>query len=184
MAYPSATDAWDGYLVIQAKFLTRPSGDSTKDGDWALSQLRADLLKFTDPERDLPKPEYYLFVTNVVLTPVQDTGSKDKASSLLEQFKTPLGLKGYDIWDYDKICRLLDGQPEIYTRYAGFITSGDVLSKMMSALESHRPNFNQVISLFLKKELRNDQFVKLEQAGHTADQKTSLAKMLGLPAIT
>lgn len=177
MQYPSATDAWDGYLVLQAKFRVRPKGDPTQDGDWALDQLKQDLSKFADSERNLPKPDYYIFVTNVVLTPVQNTGSKDKVLALFEQYQAVLGLKGYDVWDFDKLCRLLDGQPEIYRRYAGFITAGDVLTKMMDLLQGLQPDFAQVMSVFLQNELRADQYVKLEQAGHSAEQKTALAQV-------
>src|ERR1044072_4061118 len=59
MMYPSMAEPWDGYLVIQAKYLTRPSGDSAKDGDWAINQLAKDLAKFEDLNRNLPKPDYY-----------------------------------------------------------------------------------------------------------------------------
>lgn len=45
MAYPSSTSPWNGYLVIQAKFNVRPTNDSTRDGDWALDQLKADLVQ-------------------------------------------------------------------------------------------------------------------------------------------
>lgn len=177
MAYPSSSSPWDGYLVIQAKFNVRPTNDSTKDGDWALNQLKTDLAKFENPKRNLPKPDYYLFVTNVVLTPIQDTGSKDKAFKFLEQKETSIGLKGYDIWDFDKICRLLDGHSEIRNRYAAFITPGDILAEMMQVLKAQHPDFLQIMSLFLQNELRADQFVKLEQAGRTAEHSTSLAQV-------
>jgi hypothetical protein len=177
MVYPSASEPWNGYLVIQSKFLTRPSGDTSKDGDWALAQLKSDLVKFADPKRDLPKPDYYLFVTNVVLTPVQNTGSKDKVFGLLEHYKHIIGFKGFDIWDFDKLCRLIDGDKNIRSRFAGFITTGDVLSKVIEMLEEQQPNFANTMSVFLQKEMRADQFVKLEQAGNTADQKTPLAQV-------
>jgi hypothetical protein len=183
MMYPSGADQWDGYLVIQSKFLTRPTGDTGKDGDWVIEQLEKDLKKFEDPKRNLPKPEYYLLVTNVVLTPVHEVGSKDRVFKLLGNYEPKIGLKSYDVWDYDKLCRILDGQPEIRQRYAGFITTGDVLSQMAAFLQDQQPDFSQIMSLFLQKELRSDQFVKLEQAGHTADQKTSLAHVfVDLPA--
>ncbi|HEY0606758.1 MAG TPA: hypothetical protein VGD58_27820, partial [Herpetosiphonaceae bacterium] len=157
MHYPSVTEPWEGYLVLQAKFRVRPKGDPIQDGEWALEQLKQDLLKFADPERKLPAPDYYIFVTNVVLTPVQNTGSKDKVVALLEQQKVVLGLKGYDVWDFDKLCRFLDAQPEIRARYAGFITAGDVLAKMMELLQGQAPDFAQVMAVFLQNELRADQ---------------------------
>src|ERR1700752_562695 len=182
MAYPSAADPWNGYLVVQAKFLKKPTGIPAKDGAWVLKQLKSDLAKLADKERNLTQPDYYVLATNVTLTPVSETGSKDRVTTTLEEFKGK-GLKAFDIRDYDKICRLLDGYPVIYRHYAGFITAGDVLTKVMTVLEEQLPNFGDVMSLFLQKELRHDQFVKLEQAGHTLDQKTSLANVfVDLPA--
>lgn len=183
MNHPTTADPWDGYLVMQSKFSKRPTGDSKKDGEWALRELKKDLAKFEDLERNLPKPDYYIFVTNMVLTAVQDKGSKDQAIKLLEDHLATTGLKGYDIWDYDKLCRFIDGHQDISNKYAGFITSGDVLAKMMEILKGQQADFAQTMSLFLQSELRADQFAKLEQAGHSADQKTSLAHVfVDLPA--
>ena len=39
MDYPAAPATWAGYLVMGCKFLQRASGDSQKDGTWALKQL-------------------------------------------------------------------------------------------------------------------------------------------------
>lgn len=183
MGYPSSEESWDGYLVIQAKFHTRPTYDTAKDGEWALSQLKQDLAKFENPKRNLPKPEYYLFVTNVVLTPKHETGSKDRASELLKHYQSLLGLKGWDIWDFDKLCRLLDVHEGVRRRYAAFISSGDILVEMMLFMKEQSLNFWSVISKFLQNEFFAEQFVKLEQAGHASEQKTSLGQVfVDLPA--
>ena len=175
MAYPTPADPWRGYLVIQCKFCQRPTGDVKKDGNWALQQLRPELEKLEASGRQLPAPEYYIFVTNVVLSAVSRTGAKDKAFKELERLKTAGRLKGFDVWDHDKLCRLLDGNSDVRVRYAGFITAGDVLSKVMELVKAWEPDFARMMSKFLQQELRADQFAKLEQAGQTADQKTSLA---------
>src|SRR5437762_202529 len=83
MHYPSYVQSWDGYLVIQCKFQQKPGG-TKEQGKWALGQLKKDLEKFADPKRKLRKPDYYLFVTNVVLTPAAGTGSLDKVHELLD----------------------------------------------------------------------------------------------------
>lgn len=44
MKYPSETEPWDGYLVVQAKFKQKPEG-TRKDGQWLIEQLKADLKK-------------------------------------------------------------------------------------------------------------------------------------------
>ena len=97
VAYPDDLDPWDGYGVVQAKFLQRPSG-TPKDGDWAVDQLKAELGKYLDSDKNLRQPDYFIFATNAVLTPVNERGSKDRAVALLEEFKENSSLKGYAIW--------------------------------------------------------------------------------------
>jgi hypothetical protein len=134
MTYPSVADPWEGYLVIQAKFRQRPAGDPHKDGAWLLDQLKQELDKFVDPKRKLLRPDYYLLVTNVVLTPIQDSGSKDRALALLAQRQTEIGYRGYSIWDYDHLRSLLDGQEAIRHQYLPFIGTGDILAEVMRQL--------------------------------------------------
>ena len=52
--YPSEDDQWDGYGVIQAKFLQR-SSNPTRDGQWAVAQLKAELDKHLDPDNNRRK---------------------------------------------------------------------------------------------------------------------------------
>src|SRR5206468_5053880 len=58
MNYPSPTDPWNGYLVMQAKFLQRTSGDTRKDGNWLLERLKVEIATFADPTRRLRRPDY------------------------------------------------------------------------------------------------------------------------------
>jgi hypothetical protein len=182
MHYPSFVEPWDGYLVIQCKFQQKPG--TTKDqGKWALDQLEGDLKKFLDPKRKLRKPEYYLFVTNVVLTPVPETGSKDKVLALLESYRERLGLKAYAVWDYDKLCRLLDANPGVRQTYAGSITPGDVLSIMMDRVPSIGKSFWYLMPLFLQREFVGDLYARLEQFNDSGDRPISLGNVfVDLPA--
>src|ERR1044072_7188260 len=203
--YPSKEQAWNGYGVVQAKFLQRPLG-APKDGEWALQQLRDEIAKFPPrprtsqgikAKRSAKKPstdrkpstyvrrvpDYYVFVTNAVLTPVGDQGTKDKVKSVLEEFKRDAGLKGFDIWDYDKICSYLDGYEDIRHGYEGFITTGDVLAHVIKWLRPHQPNFEQVMYRFLQEELIADQYANLEQAGRATEDKVPIARVfVDLPA--
>jgi hypothetical protein len=183
MAYPSVSDPWEGYLVIQAKFRQRPAGDPYKDDTWLLDQLKQELDKFVDTKRKLPRPEYYLLVTNVALTPVQDSGSKDRALALLAQRQMEIGYRGYGIWDYDHLRSLLDGQEAIRNRYLPFIGTGDVLAEVMCCLHGQPPDFESIVSRFLQEELCNDLYSRLEQTGHTTDDRIPLARVfVDLPA--
>jgi hypothetical protein len=175
--YPSVAEPWDGYIVLQCKFAQRPSGDVKKDGEWALAQLKAELDKFLDAERKLPCPQYFLFVTNVVLTAAQDVGSKDKVVALIEQYRERLGLKDYGVWDYDKLRSLLDNSAEVRRRYLGHIVAGDVLAEMMRFIEMQSADFGSIISRFLQKQLQTDLYARLEQAGHVAEHRIALAQV-------
>lgn len=174
-SYPDPGNSWNGYIVIQAKFRQRPQENTEKDGEWALEQLKSELEAFADSKKTRRKPEYYIFATNVVLTPVQDKGSKDKAYNLIQQFTEKVPLKDYDIWDYDKIRSFIDNLEDIRKAYAAWITPGDVLSEVIASIKPSRPDFEQVISNFLQKELVADQYANLEQAGHANEKHIPLA---------
>lgn len=181
--YPSKADGWDGYGVLQAKFLQRPR-DVTIDGQWAIQQLQLEITKYLNDENNIRKPEYFIYATNVVLTPVREQGSKDRVVALLEEFKERLPLKGYDIWDYDKIRVFLDGNQEVRRTNAAWITSGDVFSEIMQRIESKSPDFQHTLQNFLQKELLADEFVNLEQAGHDVNEGIPLAHVfVDLPVV-
>jgi hypothetical protein len=192
--YPSKEQGWNGYGIVQAKFLQRPLG-APHDGEWAIQQLRDEVTAFGAqiklPRRkkagpapklnDLKKPrrppEYYIFVSNAVLTPAAQGGTKDKAYAVLDEFKKQVGLKDFDIWDYDKICSYLDGYEDVRHEYGGFISTGDVLAQVIQWLKPQRADFKQVIYKFLQEELLADQYANLEQAGRATEDKIPIARV-------
>lgn len=127
MDYPASAAKWDGYLVVQSKFRQRPATNPSVNGTWFMQQISDDLDKFLDPKRGLRKPDYYLATTNIHLTGTADTGTRDKTMALLEDYKSKLGLKGYDVWAYDDLCRFLDDNESIRKAYSSLITTGDGL---------------------------------------------------------
>jgi hypothetical protein len=180
--YPSTTDSWNGYGVVQAKFKQRLQ-DSKKDGEWALGQLHTELQDFCDAGKNRRKPDYYVFATNVVLTPFPELGSKDLVREVFADFEAVLPLKNYAIWDYDWIRAFLDGDEDIRKGYAAWITPGDVLAQVMEWFEPDRADFEQTITSFLQKELLADQYANLEQAGHTSEDRVPIAQVfVDLPA--
>ena len=174
--YPDTENSWDGYGVIQAKFRQRSIG-SQSDGQWAVDQLKSELEKYKKPDSNLRKPDYYIYATNVVLTPVSERGSKDRIFQILEDFKKEGSLRGYEVWDYDKIRALLDIHEGIRHSYAAWITPGDVLAALIQKLELKNHNFEETIFSFLQKELLSDEFVNLEQAGHDVSERIPLASV-------
>ena len=172
VSFPSLSEPWSGYGVVQAKFRQKPG---VKDSEWALAELKADLDKFLDVNRNLRKPEYYIFATNVILTPVAEVGGKDKVSALLKSYKKKLGIKDFRIWDRDQLNTYLDLYESIRTSYAAWVTSGDVLAAVLKNMGSVRPDFKSVMLNFVRKELTSEQYVNLGQAGSGTDDKIPLA---------
>jgi hypothetical protein len=179
------TDAapWNGYIVVQAKFRQK-SESMARDAAWALSQLASEVRKFQNRKRKLRRPDYYIFATNVALTPVYKKGSKDKAYVRLNKLKDSLRLKGFDVWDYDKLRTFLDGYEDIRRAYGAWVTPGDVLAELVSGLNLKHAQFDDILTNFLQKELLSDRYANLEQAGHTVEERVPLANVfVDLPTL-
>lgn len=167
-------DNWDGSCVIQAKFRQRPLGTEI-DGPWAINSLKDELNKFAKQLGGRPRPHYFIFVTNAVLSPGTD-GTKDQAIEILDAARDDWGLRDYDIWDFDKLRTWLDIDEEVRTRF-GWITAGDVLAEMLRSMKHTNPAFDQAIVNYLEKTLIADRFVRLEEAGHSAEEPTALSNV-------
>jgi len=174
--FPNAAAPWDGYGVVQAKFRQRPLGGG-RDADWVIDALKAELDKFIDPDRKLRRPEYYLFATNVVLTPAVDSGGIDRVAALFADYRDRLAFKGWHVWHHDPLCTLLDTQEAVRTAYAAWITGGDVLARLLAQITPRTQDFRAIMVNFLQKELRAEQYVNLGQAGHNPEGPVPLARV-------
>lgn len=114
--------------------------------------------------RGLRRPEYYVFVTNVVLTGTHRLGSKDRVAEELERFASRTGRAGTRSGTTTSWAASSTRTQDVRTRYAAYVTTGDVLAAAMATFSDRAPDFLRVTSLFLQRELRADQFVRLEQA--------------------
>ena len=172
--FPNPVDGWDGYGVVQAKYRQR-LGDTKQDGNWAVDQLKDEIRKYIDPDSNRRKPDYFIYATNVVLTPVSEKGSKDRVIAVLEDFKKQSSLKDYAVWDYDQIRGFLDADKDVREANEFFITPGDVLSRILRQLAPTSTDRYPLFVEFLEKELLSDEFVNLEQAGHDVEERIPLA---------
>ena len=85
--YPSSSESWDGYWIIQAKF----KEPNTKKADylWLKECFESEMSAFKNKKlAGKQLPDNYLFFTNIVLTPVAEKGIKDKIDSIAEHYKT------------------------------------------------------------------------------------------------
>lgn len=173
--------AWDGVGVVQAKFRQRPLG-TEHDGPWALGALQQELAKMKALGENRPQADYYVFATNVVLSPRRG-GMKDQVLTALAEAGPKLGLREFDIWDYDKLRTWIDVDEEVRTRF-GWITAGDVLAAMLKSISGATPDFEKAIVNYLEKTLVTDRFVHLEEAGHSSDEQTALSQVfVDLPVV-
>jgi len=174
--YPSPPAVrWNGYGVIQAK--CKEKCESTqKDQHWALSLLRKELDLFVSSSKRQPKPEYYIFVTNVELTSAAG-GGIDTADGIARSYYGNLPLKGHAIWDANELAAFLAVYQELRTSFREFLTTGDVLSAMLSEIRRREPNATRILSMFLERELRADETSRLDQAGNRTDDQLRLAEL-------
>ncbi len=124
--------SWAGYGVMQAKFQYRPDGDAR----WFVRQVEKELGKWRANAqllRGAPTPEYLIFVTNVVLSPARN-GGVDTVNRAIARYSSGCGLKGWRVWHYDTLCRLLDVHGDVRRAYAHLIFPGDVISAMHDRL--------------------------------------------------
>jgi hypothetical protein len=108
MHFPEPDQPWDGYGVVQAKFKQRPAGNG-KDAAWFLRQLQAELETWANPESNRVRrgrvPQYVLFTTNVVLSPVAGSGGVDRVNALVARYADRLRLKGWRVWCATPVTR-------------------------------------------------------------------------------
>lgn len=182
--YETGSGKWNGYVVFQAKFRQNPVRDTKADGDWAIKELKKEIKLFIDSAKNRRMPEYYIFITNVALTSVTGTGSKDKLYKVFEEYQDSFPLKDFDVWDYDKITGFLDCYPGIRQTYVGSILPGDVLSELLEQAKVKHPDFEATIIDFIKKRFNNERYANLEQAGYSGEDKIKLASVfVDLPMV-
>jgi hypothetical protein len=181
--YPKGGKRWKGSGIVQAKFKQQPFAVAGKNADWALAELEAEFAKLKPKRKGRGKaglderecPDYYVFATNVALSPALRAGGKDRVTAFLERCKRSHGLVGYALWDSDQVRRMLDQQEAIRTSFLPFLLPGDVLAEVMRSLKPRRADFAAIMLRHLQLELLDDQFARLSQGGYVSANRVSLS---------
>jgi hypothetical protein len=161
------------------KFRTRPEGVAA-DAGWLREQTRRELERWEAPDSKRSKarrPEYLIIATNVVLSPAAESGGIDAFTRLMEQWSDRLGLRGWAVWHYDHLGRLLDGHADVRRAYAALITPGDVLARLHDMLDGAAPDLGEVMRRHAAKELLAEQWVRLGDAGDATNSKLTLGSV-------
>lgn len=165
----NAGNVFEGRTIGQVKY----KYPTTKQDDfsWLKSVLMEELQQFREKEEQY-RPDNYLFYTNVVLTPAKDTGIKDKIDAFLEENNDII--PHIYVRGYDEICALLDNNRDVATSYACHILSGDVL---MQLLRENEFDYSGLMQRYLARELEEDMYTRMEQAGSVTEKKISIEKV-------
>ncbi|GAB1533170.1 MULTISPECIES: NACHT domain-containing protein [Brevibacillus] len=172
--FHSDYEVWKGYWVIQAKFKQRHNNEDIFK--WLKVHFQSEMEKFKKMKQQGKKiPDNYLFFTNVVLTPVQDTGLIDKLDSFCSKYKKII--PNIIIVGYDDLCRMLDNNRDVATSFTSFISTGDILAEVFQYYKKlNEPNndYTDILVRYLQKEFQIELYSQLRQAGDTTDDKINL----------
>jgi hypothetical protein len=169
------TEHWDGYGVIQAKF--KEKIETTKaDQGWAIDQLKQELKTFAVSAKRNPKPQYYVFVTNVDLTSAS-SGGKDEANEIIKRYSEQLPLKNHAIWDGNQVKAYIDRYEDIRKRFLAYLTTGDLIAELIKVSDLDKSDSASIINDFLNREIIADEYARLDQAGNRSDSELSLSKL-------
>lgn len=161
--------SFEGRTIGQVKY----KYVTTKEDDykWLAREIDGELQRFRQKEADYI-PDNYLFYTNVVLTPVKDTGVKDKIEAYVKEHNDII--KHFYVRGYDEICAMLDNNRDVAVSYAATILPGDLLVKL---LEKYEQNYFDALKKYLFSEFGEEMYPRLEQAGSVVEKKIPIEKV-------
>lgn len=152
---------------VKYKYITSKEDDYK----WLVKEIDSELRRFREKETDYI-PDNFLFYTNVVLTPVKDTGVKDKIEAYVKEHNDIIG--HFYVRGYDEICAMLDNNRDVAVSYAATILSGDLLVKM---LEREEINCIPILKKYLFGEFEEEMYPRLEQAGSMEEKRIPIEKV-------
>jgi hypothetical protein len=163
--YPSEAKRWSGRWYIQSKFhAPHLSKDSQ---EWLREQIVEEVTKFTaNPERVWP--DNWIVITNVDPSAKPRTGTFDVTKRTVRSARASLAAR-FHIWGGKKVLSLLMKHRDVAEFYGDFLTPGHVLTAIVEALKSDRASAEAILRHLIGKQLLNQQYAKLEQAGSAAE---------------
>lgn len=133
-SYPSEKDPWDGYVVLQAKFI--PDRANTPAGaGWLRSWIKHEVTKWAPnhrPETAGKPADYLILATNVSVPAAFGSKGSNQIDDLIRGTSGDT-LKGWDIWDEARIFGLLDAYHDVRAAFTPLITSSRSVANFMDA---------------------------------------------------
>jgi hypothetical protein len=171
---------WQGHAYVASAFLGVPAaGDVT--GNWL--EVRSWIENQLDTWEKYPttltwrgsRIDHLFLICNAELGLVRGSDVERRVEKLAKARN--LGIEGCIIWDYGRMCNLLDGQDEIRRNYAGFIAPNGVLANLEKFAQLAGAELGDVIARQVAMDLIADQWVRLGQLGLSNRQKIALSSV-------
>ncbi len=171
--FPSVADGWRGYFIVQAKYKTTGRAD---DFSWLKKQFESEMAGFAKKRKHGKKiPDNYLFFTNVTLTPVAESGIKDKMDALAATYKSLI--PNIAILGKDEICRYLDVYREVALGYTAFIMPSDILAHLYDRVTSAEKEKFDALLRYAARCFKNDYCSRMDQAGKLTEEQVPIDKI-------
>jgi hypothetical protein len=166
-SYGHSPEHWEGYTVFQVKHKDKLSDDAMQNAAWLWTEVRKELNDWAAWDKDHPRnplPRQLVFITNVPLTPVQDSGGHDTIQTNIAKYRKDLNDVSRDIddeyavldlaqrrkriadiktirfWDANQLDALVTKHEAVRRRFDGFLTVSDVFAALS---ESNRKRGGQ-----------------------------------------
>lgn len=171
-------DSWNGYTVIQAKQRDRvyPPQSNIK---WLSDRINDELAAWENASSKRGRtPKYIIFVTNVALGSVPETGGIDKINAYVQarirhnidgnprDSLVARGVTDVKVWHRDQVNGLLTKYDGIRHAFKGLLTVGDLLSRLGTLGGLLEPDlFQPVLTKHAMTTLANERWVNFRDAG-------------------
>ncbi|MFJ9595946.1 NACHT domain-containing protein [Streptomyces virginiae] len=162
------------YVVLQAKYKEKQE-TARAEATWLISELRKEFKDWRDSAKRGRKPDHFIVATNVTLSATPKSGGIDRLHSFMEVECRKLGIASWTIWHAENFNRFLEKHDGIRTAYAAWVLPGDILSTLYEQVSRRESDVAQAMKTYLAKELLNDRYANLDQAGSADDRKIPLA---------
>jgi len=195
---PDATlpgEIWEGHTVLQVKH-RESTRTPRQDVTWLWDQIRDELEAWASTNSNRGAvPEYFVFITNIRLTPVPGQGGRATIDRKIQQFLEGLEddsvehvlpsreravarrerlarlarmrrLRKWRIWDGNQIDAFITAYEDVRRAIAGFITPGDVLATVGELSTSLPPEqSDSALLAHARSALMQDRNIYFHEAG-------------------
>ncbi|CAI9418215.1 hypothetical protein HIDPHFAB_03213 [Nocardioides sp. T2.26MG-1] len=189
----STSETLTGYTVFQVKHHDKVSDSETANASWLWGEVKKELDAWSEWDKKDPRdpvPDQLIFITNVALTPVQNTGGHDVIHKNIKAYRDKLNDASRDIddqnaildkvqrrkriahiktirfWDGNQLDALLSTSDAVRRRFDAFLTASDVFT-FISELTGNVPvkDSEPVLLDQARTELLSDGLVYFDDAG-------------------